>query len=139
MTTRASTVIRSMPTSEILTHASTTMPLSRIRSSTSIRLLPPGARSTAMVLPAFPLLGSCRNLTTIHLPLEVREAFLQPFIFGRGDRGPLARIETIGAPPVDSDGLGLVDRADHQAQLNRQQLDVRQRDFDVAGHNQTLV
>ena len=48
MTMRASTVIRSMPTSEILTQASTTMPLSRIRSRTSIRLLPPGARSTAM-------------------------------------------------------------------------------------------
>src|SRR5246127_894647 len=48
MTTRASTVIRSMPTSEILTHASTTMPLSRIRSRTSISEVPPGARSTAI-------------------------------------------------------------------------------------------
>src|SRR5882757_1199726 len=48
MTTRASTVIRSIPTREILTHASMTIPLSRIRSSTSIRLVPPGARSTAM-------------------------------------------------------------------------------------------
>src|SRR5947209_6670479 len=48
MTTRASTVIKSMPTSEILTHASTTMPLSRIRSRTSISEVPPGARSTAI-------------------------------------------------------------------------------------------
>src|ERR687886_2159386 len=45
-TTRASTVIRSMPTSETRTHASMTMPLSRTRSRTSIRLVPPGARST---------------------------------------------------------------------------------------------
>src|SRR6185312_12553757 len=45
-TTRASTVIRSMPTSETRTHASTTMPLSRTRSRTSMRLVPPGARST---------------------------------------------------------------------------------------------
>src|SRR5436190_667799 len=35
-TIRASTVIRSMPTSETRTQASTTMPLSRIRSRTSI-------------------------------------------------------------------------------------------------------
>src|SRR5438552_3882861 len=48
MTTRASTVIRSMPTSEILTHASMTMRLSRIRSRTSIREVPPGAGSTAI-------------------------------------------------------------------------------------------
>src|SRR5215213_2708085 len=47
-TTRASTVIRSMPTSEMRTQASMTMPLSSTRSSTSIRLVPPGALSTAI-------------------------------------------------------------------------------------------
>src|SRR5690242_388867 len=47
-TTRASTVIRSMPTSETRTHASMTIPLSRTRSRTSIRLVPPAARSTAI-------------------------------------------------------------------------------------------
>src|SRR5438093_1067251 len=36
-TTRASTVMRSMPTSETRTHASMTIPLSRTRSSTSTR------------------------------------------------------------------------------------------------------
>src|SRR5437016_3631374 len=47
-TTRASTVIRSMPTKEIRTQASITMPLSNTRSNTSIRLEPPDTRSTAI-------------------------------------------------------------------------------------------
>src|SRR5213078_5262703 len=47
-TTRASTVMRSIPTRDTRTHASMTMPLSRTRSSTSIRLLPLVARSTAI-------------------------------------------------------------------------------------------
>src|SRR5262245_49817901 len=42
-----------MPTSEIRTHASTTIPLSRTRSSTSIKLVPPGALSTAICLGSF--------------------------------------------------------------------------------------
>src|SRR5215472_5624449 len=47
-TTRASTVIRSIPTREIRTQASITMPLSNTRSNTSIRLEPPDTRSTAI-------------------------------------------------------------------------------------------
>src|SRR5437867_10225980 len=47
-TTRASTVMRSMPTSETRTHASITIPLSSTRSRTSIRLEPPAARSTGI-------------------------------------------------------------------------------------------
>src|SRR3954470_17671158 len=47
-TIRASTVIKSIPTSETRTHASMTMPLSRTRSRTSIRLDPPAARSTGI-------------------------------------------------------------------------------------------
>src|SRR5438874_9642004 len=47
-TTRASTVIRSIPTSETRTHASMTIPLSSTRSRTSIRLVPPAARSTGI-------------------------------------------------------------------------------------------
>src|SRR6185369_7903679 len=50
-TTRASTVIRSIPTREIRTQASITMPLSKTRSSTSIRLEPPETRSTAIGQP----------------------------------------------------------------------------------------
>src|SRR5437899_3202299 len=48
-TTRASTVIKSIPTSEMRTQASITMPLSSTRSSTSIRLDPPDTRSTAIL------------------------------------------------------------------------------------------
>src|SRR5262249_25677310 len=47
-TTRASTVIRSMPTSETRTQASMTMPLSSTRSRTSMRLVPPLVRSTGI-------------------------------------------------------------------------------------------
>src|SRR3954467_15892108 len=47
-TLRASTVIRSIPTRETRTHASMTIPLSRTRSRTSIRLVPPAARSTGI-------------------------------------------------------------------------------------------
>src|SRR5690242_14543577 len=52
-TTRASIVIKSIPTSEILTHASMTIPLSRTRSRTSIRLVPPGVLSTAICFGSF--------------------------------------------------------------------------------------
>src|SRR5438874_4173716 len=54
-TTLASTVIRSIPTSEMRTQASITIPLSSTRSSTSIRLDPPDTRSTAMQFPPLPL------------------------------------------------------------------------------------
>src|SRR6185295_11586588 len=49
-TTRASTVIRSIPTRETRTHASMTMPLSSTRSRTSMRLVPPDVRSTGMAV-----------------------------------------------------------------------------------------
>src|SRR6478609_4417035 len=47
-TTRASTVIRSIPTSEIRTQASITIPLSSTLSRTSIKLDPPETLSTAI-------------------------------------------------------------------------------------------
>src|SRR5688572_12750473 len=47
-TTRASTVIRSMPTSDTRTQASMTIPLSSTRSRTSMRLVPPVVRSTGI-------------------------------------------------------------------------------------------
>src|SRR5919204_3936361 len=62
-TTRASTVIRSMPTSDTRTHASITIPLSRTRSRTSMRLVPPGARSTGGMSLAYLLRG--RLLETV--------------------------------------------------------------------------
>ena len=53
-TTRASTVTRSIPTSETRTQASITMPLSRTRSRTSMRLLLPATRSSTLRNPPFP-------------------------------------------------------------------------------------
>src|ERR1700760_2209024 len=47
-TTRASTVIKSIPTSEMRTQASITIPLSSTRSRTSIKLDPPDTLSTAI-------------------------------------------------------------------------------------------
>ena len=49
-TTRASTVIRSMPTSETRTQASMTMPLSSTRSRTSMRLVPPWSVQRASII-----------------------------------------------------------------------------------------
>ena len=45
----------------------------------------------------------------------------------------------IVAPPVHADLLGLVDRADEQANLYRQKLDVGEVDLDVSGNDETLV
>src|SRR3954470_7041228 len=76
-TTRASTVIRSIPTKETRTQASITMPLSKTRSRTSMRLVPPEARSTGMRTPWFLLCGS------------PGPACAAPFRARRGERGHL--------------------------------------------------
>src|SRR5215203_1259479 len=115
-TTRASTVIRSIPTSETRTHASMTMPLSRTRSRTSMRLVPPAARSTAMlfapahewygVLLAPPRLCGGQRL---YPALEFRDLFTKCFVVG--DRAPLStrRKLAVVAPPVEADLLRLVE------------------------------
>src|SRR4029453_3177722 len=113
-TTRASTVMRSMPTSETRTHASMTMPLSRTRSRTSMRLVPPAARSTAI------LCSCCRvplSLATdrrpgrqgLHFPFDLPHLRLQ--LLGAGLRSALpARGQfPVVAPPVETDFLGLVE------------------------------
>src|SRR4029079_6669563 len=131
-TTRASTVIKSMPTRDTRTHASMTMPLSRTRSRTSMRLLPPAVRSTTAT--AHPSFGCCAH--SLQLLLELRDARLQPRdLVARG----VARETRFVTPPVEPDLLGLVDRADQEPDTDREQLDVRERDADVAGDDQTLV
>src|SRR2546423_3981158 len=81
-TTRASTVIRSMPTSETRTHASMTIPLSSTRSRTSMRLVPPAARSTGIEHSLFqrgrPAPHHGRQLT-----LERAHLFLELFVLRR--------------------------------------------------------
>src|SRR5688572_11343796 len=42
-------------------------------------------------------------------------------------------------PPVQTDLLGLVDRAHEQSNLNGQELDIREVDLDVAGNHQPFV
>jgi hypothetical protein len=42
-------------------------------------------------------------------------------------------------PPVQTDLLGLVDRADDQANPDREELDLGQRDLDVARDDESLV
>src|SRR5713226_8351925 len=124
-TIRASTVMRSMPTSETRTHASMTIPLSRTRSRTSIRLVPPAARSTgindSLLQSRRAAPGKRRDLT-----FESSHLLLQLLVLRR--ECLLARREMmIELPPVQTDLLGLVDRADEETNPNRQQLDLGQR------------
>src|SRR5262245_49136429 len=42
-------------------------------------------------------------------------------------------------PPVEADLLGLVDRTDQQSNANREELDFRERHFDVARDDEALV
>src|SRR5438034_1852751 len=142
-TTRASTVMRSIPTNETRTHASMTIPLSSTRSRTSMRLVPPAARSTGIGSP-ISLPGSLRDprkwrsrqrreppFQRADLPFEVRVL--------RRHCPPPRRKMMIKLPPVQADLFRLVDRTDQQADSDRQQLDFRERHADVAGHDQTLV
>src|SRR5438045_777934 len=90
-TTRASTVMRSMPTSDTRTHASMTMPLSSTRSRTSIRLDPPAARSTAILihlLSAIQALGAQARRAGggagrgFQLALQAADLLAQRLVFG---------------------------------------------------------
>src|SRR3954449_10564027 len=121
---RASTVTRSMPTRDTRTHASITIPLSRTRSRTSIRLVPPAARSTGIGH------SLCRTSVCVHalprgrrrppprqrrqLPFERAHLLAQIVVLGR-QRLLAWRQVVIVLPPVETDLLGLVDRADEQS------------------------
>src|SRR6185436_17337096 len=129
-TMRASTVTRSIPTSETRTQASITIPLSRTRSSTSMRELPLGERSTAIAAYSVGervLLLSARGSRGIRREL-LEAAFdpLQPPLnIASKKRARRYRGESwVMSPPVQPDLLCLVDGAHEQANLNRKQLDV---------------
>src|SRR5262249_33265287 len=151
-TTRASTVIRSMPTSETRTQASMTIPLSSTRSRTSMRLVPPVVRSTGIgsssaFLPLLLFLWSagaaCGRRSAIlgeqgHLRLERGE--LAPQIVALAHRARAAGSEVrVVFPPVEPDLLCLVDRADDEPDANREELDFGQRDLDVTRDGEALV
>src|SRR5687767_3657314 len=139
---RASTVMRSMPTSETRTQASITIPLSRTRSRTSMRLVPPAARSTAILCscwraPGLRSLslaaGRRRGRQRFHLSLELPELcsqLLRPDLRrpALGAGGQVA----IVAPPVQSDFLGLIQGTDQQTDTDCEELDLGQRNFDVS-------
>src|SRR5437879_5169904 len=141
-TTRASTVMRSMPTSETRTQASITMPLSSTRSRTSIRLVPPDALSTGMSLLqsasvcAAP--GGCGAGERLELPLEQADLLAQRIVLRVVAVAP-GRQVVIVLPPVQADLLRLVDRADDEADADGEELDLGERHLDVAGDDEALV
>ena len=53
--------------------------------------------------------------------------------------GRSTREARIVTPPVEADLFGFVDRAHEQSHLNRQQLDIREIDLDIAGDDQPFV
>src|SRR5205807_352219 len=137
-TTRASTVIRSMPTREIRTQASITMPLSRTRSRTSIKLDPPDMRSTAMNLPPpsdqlgfTPAVARPRGSGTRHHTSPLRKR-------GRGNRRWHGQVRVI-FPPVQSDLLRLIYGANQQPYTNGEQFHIRERNPHVAGDHQSFI
>src|ERR671933_2405851 len=141
-TTRASTVMRSIPTSETRTHASITMPLSSTRSRTSIRLVPPDALSTGMASPesavrrAAPDRGGAGE--GLELPLEQPDLLAQRLVLRLVAVAP-GREVVVVLPPVEAYLLRLVDGADDQTDAHREQLDLGERHLDVARDDEPLV
>jgi hypothetical protein len=68
--------------------------------------------------------------------LELPQLFPQSVIFGSPRPGGEVAIVF---PPIESDLLGFVDRADDQPDPDREELDLGQGDLDVAGDGQPLV
>src|SRR4029079_11821480 len=130
--------MRSIPTSETRTHASIAIPLSRTRSRTSIRLVPPAARSTGIRyslnpawVRALPRRRRPPSRQRRELPLERAYLLAQLFVLGRQQL--LARGQmVIELPPVEAYLLGLIDGADEQPDPDGQQLDFGERHLDIA-------
>src|SRR5262245_22522386 len=139
--------MRSIPTSDTRTHASMTIPLSRTRSRTSMRLVPPAARSTGIGHSLrrdseVRLLQRSRHPPSPRergqLPFERPHLLLQFVVLSR-QRLFSRRQMVIVLPPVETDLLRLVDRTDQQADTNGQQLDFSERHLDVAGNHESFV
>src|SRR6267143_113701 len=141
-TTRASTVMRSMPTSETRTHASMTIPLSSTRSRTSMRLDPPDALSTGMsplrtaprrAAPGRDGAGQGGELSLEHPDLLAQGLVLRLVAVATW------REVVVVFPPVETNLLRLVDRADDEADADGEELDLGERHLDVAGDDEALV
>src|SRR5262249_35993738 len=102
--------MRSMPTSDTRTHASMTIPLSRTRSRTSMRLVPPAARSTGIEPSLFQRCGPAPH-QRLQLTLEGPHLLLQ-FLVLRRQRLLARREMMIELPPVEPDLFRLVDGTD---------------------------
>src|SRR5262245_8943389 len=126
-----------MPTSETRTHASMTIPLSSTRSRTSMRLVPPAARSTGIEHSLFQR-GRAAPHHRGQLTLERPHLLFELFILGR-ERLFARREMVIELPPVETDLLGLIDRADEEADADGQKLDFRERHLDIASDHEPLV
>src|SRR4051812_17288492 len=130
-----------MPTRETRTHASMTIPLSSTRSRTSIRLVPPGARSTGIDYYSFCRLSQCRSAPPHQrgeLPFQ-RPHLLFQFVVLRRERLLAWGKMMIELPPVETNLFGLVDRAHQQPDADGEELDFRQRDLDVARNDEAFV
>src|SRR5262245_25124516 len=136
-TTRASTVIKSMPTRETRTHASMTIPLSSTRSRTSMRLVPPAARSTG-IEDSLSQRGGAASHQRPQLTLVRPYLLLQLFVLG--GQGMFGRRQmVIQLPPVQANLLRLVNGANQQTNRDRQELDFCQRHLDIARDDEPLV
>src|SRR5205085_10467535 len=72
------------------------------------------------------------------LAFEFGETLAQLHVLGFGAFGPRRQVRVV-APPIQPDLLVLINRADEQTNLQRQQFDVSERDLDVARYDQSLV
>src|SRR5579864_4044680 len=141
-TTRASTVIRSIPTRETRTQASMTIPLSRTRSRTSMRLDPPELRSTGIgQSPLSALAASDLRAPALlgDLALERGEPFSEGFVLLQKRLLVGSQQMVIMLPPIETDLFRLVNRADDEADPDRKELDLGERHLDVARHDESLV
>src|SRR5262249_31762063 len=152
MTTRASTVRMSIPTSATQTQTSMTTPLSRMRSTTSARFVPP-TLSIAMgdsLCSPFACRAPCARSSELHagterlagqrsdLQLE-RSHFLSQRVALCRAKLPARRKAPIELPPVEAELLGLAQRADEQPDPDGEQLDFGERDLDVSCDHESLV
>ena len=72
------------------------------------------------------------------LSFQFRKPLAQLHVLGLGSLGSCCQVRIV-APPVQPYLLGLINRADEQTNLQRQQFDVGERHFDVACDDQPLV
>src|SRR5947209_7710348 len=124
-----------MPTRDTRTHASITIPLSRTRSSTSIRLEPLAARSTGIVIssglsvlrvpraPLHPERSLRRRRQRGDFLLELLDLLPESGVGGQRCLPSGSEVPVV-TPPIEADRLRLLEGADDEADPDREQLDL---------------